>query len=336
MRFDMHCHTKEGSLDGHVPLKDYVRRLKELGYDGMMITDHNSYKAYRYYTRNANDEVFRDFVVLKGIEYDTPDAGHILVVMPSDTSFRIFEFRGMPVRLLIEIVHACHGILGPAHPTGEKYLSITNCRYYHKHPEVISQFDFIEVYNSCISEKANEQALALAEQYNLPQTAGTDAHKMDCIGLAHTDFNRPITSESDLIDYIKSTPVTLCEGTHYLGTSRDHLGYIYDMQLRLWYLYNKFANMLRASKRVRELVMMASENNNLVRRIVKLMTTGADQDMVQSRHHRRAVNRNVNRVFQKRRDLRIKLEEEVEEVEREEQVKLEEQEKKKKLKAAAS
>ncbi len=330
MRFDMHCHTKEGSLDGHVPLKDYVLRLKELGYDGMMITDHNSYKAYRYYTRNAEDEEFRDFVILKGIEYDTPDAGHILIVMPSDTTFRIFEFRGMPVRLLIELVHACHGILGPAHPNGEKYLSITNGRYYHKHPEVMGQFDFIEVYNSCITEEANAEVLALAEQYGLPQTAGTDAHKYDCIGLAHTDFEQPITSEDDLIYYIKNASTTLCEGTHYPGTSRDHLGYIYDMQLRVWNLYNKVANMYRASKRIRELIVLAAENNNLVRRVVKLITTDGDQDMVQSRHHRRAVNRYINRVFHKRRDLRIKLEEEVEEVEREEQ------EEEKKLKAAAS
>ncbi len=336
MRFDMHCHTKEGSLDGHVPLRDYVQRLKELGYDGMMITDHNSYKAYRYYTRHADDEVFRDFVVLKGIEYDTPDGGHILIVMPSDTAFPIFEFRGMPVRLLIEIVHACHGILGPAHPTGEKYLSITNCRYYHKHPEVLKQFDFIEVYNSCITDEANEQALALAEQFDLPRTAGTDAHKMDCIGLAHTDFDRPITSEDDLIDYMKTSHTTVCEGSHYPGTSRDHLGYIYDMQLRLWSWYNMFCNMIRASKRIRALVMMASENNNLVQRIVKLISTGADQDMVQSRHHRRAVNREVNRVFQERRDLRQKLEAEVKELEQKEEGNTEKQEKKEKLKAAAS
>ena len=35
-------------------------------------------------------EVHTDFVVLKGIEYDTRDAGHILVIMPEreDAAFR--------------------------------------------------------------------------------------------------------------------------------------------------------------------------------------------------------------------------------------------------------
>ena len=42
MKLDMHCHTKEGSLDGKVSIEEYIVRLKELGYDGMLITDHNS------------------------------------------------------------------------------------------------------------------------------------------------------------------------------------------------------------------------------------------------------------------------------------------------------
>ena len=32
MKFDMHCHTKEGSLDGKLPLAEYVSILKEKGY----------------------------------------------------------------------------------------------------------------------------------------------------------------------------------------------------------------------------------------------------------------------------------------------------------------
>ena len=46
MKMDMHCHTKEGSLDAFATMEEYVSRLMELGYDGMMITDHNSYRGY--------------------------------------------------------------------------------------------------------------------------------------------------------------------------------------------------------------------------------------------------------------------------------------------------
>ena len=42
MKFDMHCHTKEGSLDGKVPVEEYIALLKKKGYDGMLVSDHNS------------------------------------------------------------------------------------------------------------------------------------------------------------------------------------------------------------------------------------------------------------------------------------------------------
>ena len=32
MKFDMHCHTKEGSMDGKVMIEEYIRSLKEKGF----------------------------------------------------------------------------------------------------------------------------------------------------------------------------------------------------------------------------------------------------------------------------------------------------------------
>ncbi len=280
MRFDMHCHTKEGSLDGKVPLKDYVLRLKKLGYDGMLITDHNSYKAYRYYTRHASDPEFADFVVLKGIEYDTCDAGHILVVMP-EGFLPILEMRGLPVRLLIEIVHAFHGILGPAHPCGEKFLSITNCKYYKKHPEVIGMFDFLEAFNSCVTDEANEKAIALGEEYGLPCTAGSDSHKFDNIGLAWTEFDATITSETELINYIKGAPAITRGGSHYGGTKHDHIGWFYDVvMLRAWYVYSKMGNRRSKSRRGQEWLQLLTQSSNLVQRIQALVNKGIFFDLV--------------------------------------------------------
>lgn len=249
MKFDMHCHTKEGSIDGRVSIKDYARRLKRLGFDGMLVTDHNSYAAYRYYAKHQLDEDFRDFTVLKGIEYDTCDGGHIIVIMPEGTVLPLLEIRGLPVRFLIEIVHLFGGILGPAHPLGEKYLSVTNCKYYKKHPEVIEQFDFMETYNSCITEEANAAADELAKKYDLPGTGGSDSHKFDCIGLAYTEFSKPVTSQNELIKRIRRNEIVSCGGNHYPGTTRDHLGMKYDMLLRLYWCYSKGMNFFRRRKR---------------------------------------------------------------------------------------
>ena len=120
MKIDMHCHVKEGSIDSKVSLEDYITLLKKKGFQGMVITDHNTYNGYRYWKNHMKGKVHTDFVVLKGIEYDTRDAGHILVIMPEGVKMRLLEMRGMPVSLLIDLVHRNGGVLGPAHPCGEK------------------------------------------------------------------------------------------------------------------------------------------------------------------------------------------------------------------------
>ena len=47
MKVDMHCHTREGSLDGQVSVEVFASKLKGLGFGGMLVTDHDSYKGYR-------------------------------------------------------------------------------------------------------------------------------------------------------------------------------------------------------------------------------------------------------------------------------------------------
>ena len=49
MKLDMHCHVKEGSVDSRVSLDEYITKLKAHGFDGMLITDHDTYKGYRYW-----------------------------------------------------------------------------------------------------------------------------------------------------------------------------------------------------------------------------------------------------------------------------------------------
>ena len=70
-------------------------------------------------TVTGKGDKYQDFLVLKGIEYDTLDAGHILVIMPETIKLRLLELRGIPVQMLIPIVHNYGGILGPAHPCGD-------------------------------------------------------------------------------------------------------------------------------------------------------------------------------------------------------------------------
>nr|WP_300869971.1 CehA/McbA family metallohydrolase [uncultured Acetatifactor sp.] len=249
MRFDMHCHTKEGSLDGKIHLADYVALLKEKGYQGMLITDHNSYQAYRYYKKHKEDPAFQDFTILKGIEYDTIDAGHVLVIMPEYRKLPILELRGLPVSILIEIVHFFGGILGPAHPCGEKYLSLCNTRRYRKNPRILKEFDFMEVFNACEPPTANEAAAELAQRSRLPGFGGSDAHKHDCVGSAYTEVPDGIVTESDLIRYIRDKKPVSCGGSYYHGTTRERIGSLNNILVYSFWFYNKAAGLRRYHKR---------------------------------------------------------------------------------------
>ena len=91
MKIDMHCHTKEGSIDGKVPIEEYIRMLRNQGFGGMLVTDHDSYGGYRQWKKNIKGDKYTDFLVLKGIEYDTLDAGHIIVIMPENIKLRLLD-----------------------------------------------------------------------------------------------------------------------------------------------------------------------------------------------------------------------------------------------------
>lgn len=252
MKLDMHCHTKEGSPDCKLELLENIEILKQKGYQGMLITDHDSYKAYRYYTKLPHKP--KDFVVLKGIEYDTIDAGHMLIIMPTGVKLPILELRGLPVVLLIEIVHHYGGIIGPAHPCGEKFLSITNTLRGRLAGNIYRKFDFIEGYNACEDADSNMRAMRIAKEHDLPCFGGSDSHKADGVGFGYTILLENITTETDLINYILSGKSTMVGGVHYEHTTKAKLGIANKLLVYAFWPYNRLCALFRRKARNLELM----------------------------------------------------------------------------------
>ena len=249
MKLDMHCHVKEGSIDSKIGLDEYITKLKELGFDGMLITDHDTYKGYRHWKYKMKGNMHEDFVVLKGIEYDTSDAGHIICIMPEGVRMRLLELRGMPVSKLIDFVHRHGGILGPAHPCGGKYLSFTNTKRFYKSPEIIKRFDFIEAFNACEPAESNEGAMKLAKKYKKPGIGGSDAHKLECVGLGYTELPEYVTCETELISLIRSKAPIESGGTLYGKTTKDKMGKADKILTYSFWFYNKGGELLKRRKR---------------------------------------------------------------------------------------
>lgn len=256
MKLDMHCHTKEGSLDGKLPLEDAINLLLEKGYQGMLITDHNSYQGYRNYKRHQQEiqqRLPQDFVVLKGIEYDTIDAGHIIVIMPTGVKLPLLELRGLPVNLLIDIVHHFGGILGPAHPCGEKYLSLLHTKKGKKYQDFISRFDFIETFNACESPASNQAAADLAARFHKPGIGGSDFHREDCAGMGYTLIEAHIKNETDFIQAVTAGVPITSGGDYYLHTTKQKIGRMNNLLIYSFWVYNKVSALHRRRRRKKNL-----------------------------------------------------------------------------------
>lgn len=252
MKFDMHCHTFEGSLDGKIRIEDYIGILKKRGFGGMLVTDHNTYNGYREWVDSVKGKKHKDFVVLKGIEYDTLDAGHILVILPETEKLLLMELRGLPVHLLADMVHRHGGILGPAHPFGEPYLSFMTTVRKKKRTALLSCFDFIEVFNSCQSKESNEKAKRLAYILEKPGFGGSDAHRENCIGKGFTELPDTIRKESDLIRYVHEVKHIKCGGSYYTKTVKGKIGRLNDLLVYSFFFYNRFCAIVKGKRRKAE------------------------------------------------------------------------------------
>lgn len=250
MKIDMHCHVKEGSPDSKITLAEYITVLKANGFGGMLITDHDTYNGYRYWKRTMQGKKEDEFVVLKGIEYDTCDAGHIIVIMPEGVKKRLLEVKGLPVSVLIDFVHRNGGVLGPAHPCGAAYMSFTNTKRYYKNPEIMKRFDFVEVFNACESLSSNEKAAKLAAKYDKVGVGGSDAHNVTSAGMAYTELPEPVSCETELISLIRKKAISEVGGMLYNRTLKDRLGKANRILVYSFWIYNKTGALIK--KRVRK------------------------------------------------------------------------------------
>ncbi|HHT98243.1 MAG TPA: PHP domain-containing protein [Clostridiales bacterium] len=249
MKIDTHCHTKEGSPDGLVNIKDTINGLIKKGYDGMIVTDHNSYEGYNS-IKYLN---YKNFTIFKGIEYDTSDAGHMLIILPTEEDNDIFTHKGMKMKDVIKIVKGLGGILGPAHPFDYYKLGILNNARWIKNQNIIKEFSFIETFNSCGSELGNQKANLIAKIYNKPGLGGSDSHRTGSVGQGYTILPHKIENQNELINLIKCLDYkdTQVGGILFKGSSKDKLGMIYSVGIRAFYLISLVTSVFSRKKAIK-------------------------------------------------------------------------------------
>lgn len=247
MKLDFHCHTSEGSPDSMVSLLDTIKLLHSNGFNGAVITDHNSYKGYDKFKNT--DINYNDFVLIRGIEYDTRDAGHMLIILPNKYNVDIFTVKGMYLIDVLKIVKKLGGIIGPAHPFDYYKFGMFNHIKWLSNIDILSEFDFIEGFNSCSTLEGNYLAQNLGSLYNKPLVGGSDSHRLMSVGKASTTLSVDIIDNDSLIEEMKyKKNIIGLNGEQFIGAAMLNHGKLYDFGLKSYWFYNSLISKTKVKK----------------------------------------------------------------------------------------
>ncbi|HEV3205025.1 MAG TPA: PHP-associated domain-containing protein [Gemmataceae bacterium] len=196
MKFDLHMHTTRYSPDSSMDPFVLVARAKEIGLEGIVITEHDCLWP------EAELEELRaaagDLVILGGMEVSARE-GHFLVygilnsaVVPP----------GIGIADLCREVHAQGGAVVAAHPFrwGQPFAEIIQ--------EEKPELDGLELMSSNMDAECRNLAAKIQEDFPLAGLGSSDAHHERILGVCFTDFAADIRNNRDLVLAIRERKCT--------------------------------------------------------------------------------------------------------------------------------
>jgi predicted metal-dependent phosphoesterase TrpH len=147
------------------------------GLQGMIITDHDSVMGGLVGKKVAKG--YKDFQLIPGSEI-TSRSGHILAI-----GIEVNVPKRLSVEETVEKIHDLGGIAVASHPFSSRVRPSLG--------EECLKTDGIEVFNSTNRGLANASALALAQAYGRPRTAGSDSHWAKTVGNCGIICDDPLT-----------------------------------------------------------------------------------------------------------------------------------------------
>lgn len=213
-RYETHLHTYEASLCASSKACEYPQYYKDMGYDGIFVTDHFFNGNCRIPQYESWEQRVNEFC--KGYE-NAKAAGDAIgfpVFFGWEANFEGDEFLiyGLDKQWLLEhpdilsysrskqydIVHADGGLVVQAHPFRERgYLNSI-----HLNPE---NCDAMEAYNAFNETCHNNNAELYCREKGIFMTAGSDIHKTGTLpvgGHYGMGFEHPINCAQDYVKAI--------------------------------------------------------------------------------------------------------------------------------------
>jgi len=186
---DLHIHTNLGSICSQLGPDELLERAQQLGIDAVCITEHHSHRGANKMVEYAADS---GYPVFRGVEIYTELGDMLVYGLKRETRYHLTTFEE-----LVEMADEDGAVIIPAHP----------CRGWgrgHKHAhvfpeELLGYVGAIETHNGANTVRSNDAAAAIAEEFGLRGTGGSDAHAIWQVGKCVTVFEREIASEEELV-----------------------------------------------------------------------------------------------------------------------------------------
>lgn len=214
-RYETHLHTSEGSACGSISGAEQARRYHELGYQGIIITDHfftgncavprelpwkewaRQFCLGYVNAKKAGDEIGLD--VFFGWESNYHGAEFLIYGLSPEWLEEHPEVLDWSVEQQFENVSKAGGMVIQAHPFREDWY-IDQVRVY---PHAVHGVEVFNVGNEFRNPIYNDRALAYAMEHKLPMIAGTDSHGYNehNVGIA---CDRRLEAIQDFIALVKS------------------------------------------------------------------------------------------------------------------------------------
>jgi len=193
-RYDLHVHSWF-SNDCKSDPKNILKVAKKNGLSGIAITDHNSTK-FHYENFKING-----LLIIPGVEVSTKK-GHIIGLGIKETIEK-----GLSPEETVEKIIEMGGLVIIPHPFDFTRRGIGKVIYNLKDIAVET------VNGSCPIKSFNTKAKKMATEYSLPETGGSDAHRLKDIGMAYTACTEELGTTDDLLEAIRKRKTT-GEGTN--------------------------------------------------------------------------------------------------------------------------
>lgn len=223
--YETHMHTSEGSACAHNTGREMARAFADAGYTGIIITDHFFYgntavdrklswsewvEKYCLGYEHAKEEGDKlGLQVFFGWESGYQGTEFLIYGLDKQWLLAHPEIKDATVAEQFRLVHEGGGIVCHAHPFREASY-ISDIRLF---PEYVDAVEGVNASHSGFAKRSlrhpeyNDRALAYAEEYNFPLTAGSDQHNTDMVwgGMVFPrkltdirDFNRAVLNREAL------------------------------------------------------------------------------------------------------------------------------------------